>query len=239
LDAANGLAPWMTHGALPPFALKRLPPSFLRAAGSPRSRFAAPTPILAEGQRVACATQNPTEIEMKNTAHTIAPRIYVACLAAYNSGYLHGAWIDANQDGDGIRDDIAAMLKTSPIAGAEEYAIHDYEGFESVRIEEYTSIDTVTEIAAFIAEHGELGAAVLAYFSNDMDEAQEAMADRYHGQFTSLADYMEEMTTDTLTIPEPLRYYIDWQAMARDAELSGDLFTIETAYDEVHVFSRA
>ena len=25
------------------------------------------------------------------------PRIYVACLAAYNNGILHGAWIDAAQ----------------------------------------------------------------------------------------------------------------------------------------------
>lgn len=27
-------------------------------------------------------------------------RIYVACLAAYNNGILHGAWIDADQDVD-------------------------------------------------------------------------------------------------------------------------------------------
>lgn len=26
------------------------------------------------------------------------PRIYVACLAAYNNGSLHGRWIDADQD---------------------------------------------------------------------------------------------------------------------------------------------
>ena len=38
------------------------------------------------------------------------PRIYVACLAAYNNGYLHGAWIDADQDVDEIRDEIATML---------------------------------------------------------------------------------------------------------------------------------
>ncbi|WP_163535891.1 antirestriction protein ArdA, partial [Klebsiella pneumoniae] len=28
---------------------------------------------------------------MTNAA-TNSPRIYVACLAAYNNGYLHGAW---------------------------------------------------------------------------------------------------------------------------------------------------
>ena len=53
----------------------------------------------------------------------------------------------------------------------------------------------------------------------------------------SLADYMEELTTESVTIPEALRCYVDWQAMARDAEIGGDLFTIETAQGEVHVFS--
>lgn len=43
-------------------------------------------------------------------------RIYVACLAAYNKGILHGAWIEANQDADQIRDEIAAMLARSSTA---------------------------------------------------------------------------------------------------------------------------
>lgn len=33
---------------------------------------------------------------MGDTAENTKPRIYAACLAAYNSGYLHGAWIDAD-----------------------------------------------------------------------------------------------------------------------------------------------
>lgn len=73
------------------------------------------------------------------------PKIYVACLAAYNNGILHGEWIDANQEADAIRDDIAAMLKASPITDAEEWAIHDYEDFEGVRIEEYSGIDEVAK----------------------------------------------------------------------------------------------
>ena len=43
------------------------------------------------------------------------PRIYVACLAAYNNGYLHGAWIDADQDTDEIRAEVAAMLLSCPL----------------------------------------------------------------------------------------------------------------------------
>lgn len=164
-------------------------------------------------------------------------RIYVACLAAYNNGYLHGAWIDADQDADKIRDEIATMLAQSPVKNAEEYAIHDHEGFEGVTIREYASIESVAHMAAFIAEHGALGASLLEQFVGDIDQAKSALQDCYHGQFASLANYMEELTADSVTIPEALRYYVDWQAMARDAEMSGDLFTIETANDEVHVFS--
>ena len=165
------------------------------------------------------------------------PRIYVACLAAYNNGYLHGAWIDADQDADQIRGAIAAMLARSPVEDAEEYAIHDYEGFEGVSISEYAGIDIVARMASFIAEHGALGAGLLEQFSGDMDQAESTLEDCYHGQFASLADYMEELTTESVTIPEALRYYVDWERMARDAEMGGDLFTIETAHGEVHVFS--
>ncbi len=39
---------------------------------------------------------------MMSEAIENAIRIYVACLAAYNNGILHGAWIDATQGEDGI-----------------------------------------------------------------------------------------------------------------------------------------
>ncbi len=45
-------------------------------------------------------------------------RIYVACLAAYNSGYLHGVWIDATADIDDIQDQINSMLESSPVEDA-------------------------------------------------------------------------------------------------------------------------
>ncbi|HMG46306.1 MAG TPA: antirestriction protein ArdA [Allosphingosinicella sp.] len=171
------------------------------------------------------------------TCERLQPRIYVACLAAYNNGCLHGEWIDADQDPWQIYAEISRMLKASPIAGAEEYAIHDFEGFGRLRLSEYTGIEQVARLAAFIVERGELGAAVLSYYSGDLAEAREACEDRYFGTFESVADYMAEFTEECMTIPERLRFYIDWEAMGRDAELSGDLFTIQTAHDEVHVFN--
>jgi antirestriction protein len=171
------------------------------------------------------------------TIKTNQPRIYVACLSAYNNGHLHGTWIDATQGAWGVWEDIQKMLAASPIPDAEEHAIHDYEGFEGARIEEYTGIETIAKLAAFITEHGALGGAVLAHYNNDLEEANEALTERYLGQYTSLGDYVQEMTEVSMTIPQSLQYYIDWQAMARDAEINGDLFTISTAYNEVHVFA--
>lgn len=41
-------------------------------------------------------------------------RIYVADLAAYNSGYLHGVWIDAIEDVAKMQEQVNAMLAKSP-----------------------------------------------------------------------------------------------------------------------------
>ncbi|QDS19378.1 antirestriction protein ArdA [Xanthomonas citri] len=44
-----------------------------------------------------------------------APRIYVACLASYNNGVLHGRWIDLDgMDADDVQAEIAEMLRESP-----------------------------------------------------------------------------------------------------------------------------
>ena len=108
----------------------------------------------------------------------VTPKIYVACLAAYNNGKLYGKWIDAAQDADEIHEEIQAMLKNSPEPMAEEWAIHDYEGFEGYSLGEYGGIETTHEIACFI----------------------------------------------------------DYERMGRDMEMSGDIYTIETGFEEVHVF---
>lgn len=161
-------------------------------------------------------------------------RIYVACLAAYNNGILHGGWIDACQDADEIRWAIHDILKLSPIECAEEYAIHDYEGFEGVSISEYESIDHVAELAEFLSEHGALGGKLVEYFG-DIEEAKEALSDRYYGEYRSLSDFAEELTEETTEIPENLRFYVDYEAMARDLAIS-DVVTFETGFEAVHVF---
>ncbi len=172
---------------------------------------------------------------MGQAADDLEPRIYVACLAAYNSGVLHGAWIEVEDDADAVWSEIRAMLAASPVPMAEEFAIHDYEDFGGVEIAEYAGVARVVEIAAFLRGRGQLGALVLEELGGDLDAANTALDDQYHGVFASLADCFQEMTEESTVIPENLRLYIDYEAMARDARLNGEVFTVEVS-DQVHVF---
>jgi len=175
---------------------------------------------------------------MKTNIRTITPRIYVACLASYNAGELHGEWIDADQSEDAIYTEIKAILNASPQGEeAEEWAIHDYEGFSNINIREYESIQTVAEIGCFIGTHGELGAQLISYCDNDIERAQKAIDDNYCGEYSSIADFAESLTEDTHgNIPPHLANYIDYERMGQDMELSGDIFVIEIGYNEVHIF---
>lgn len=169
---------------------------------------------------------------MGNQKHEI--RIYVTCLASYNSGILHGRWIDVTQGENHIWSLVKSMLAASPVADAEEWAIHDYEGFEGVSISEYEGFPSVVEIAEFIEEHGALGGKVLEHY-NDMESAKTALGDHYVGEYKSVSDFAEEITTETTEIPDSLRFYINYETMARDLEIN-DILTLETGFEEVHIF---
>jgi antirestriction protein len=161
-------------------------------------------------------------------------RIYVACLAAYNNSILHGAWIDAQQSVEAINADIRKMLKVSPVKGAEEYAVHDYEGFEGLSLSEYEGIQQIVEKAEFIAEHGRLGAELNIYYG-DLESARTALEDHYAGEFCSVAEFAEQFTEETTKIPESLRFYIDYELMGRDMEIN-DLVAIKLGFNCVHIF---
>lgn len=201
------------------------------------------------------------------------PRVYVACLASYNDGILHGAWVDA-VDADEIQEGIDRVLFTSPrpnvtrcktckqtlqhngtwgrvcdstdgahdpAPSAEEHAFHDYDGFGAAAPGEYASVSEVAEIGAFIAEHGAIGVALLSHVCvcRDLDRARELMSDGYRGAWHSLEEYAENFLEDTGAFQgasDTLRNYFDFEKFARDLEIGGDVFTIETDDGMTHVF---
>lgn len=164
------------------------------------------------------------------------PRIYVADLAAYNNGILHGVWIDATTELENIQEEVNKMLRSSPEQDAEEYAIHDYEGFGDFYLGEYAGLDTAHKVACFIEEFPDFAAALLAEYGGDLDEARKAAQENYIGCYAYLSDFVEILTEETTEIPQSLVHYIDYERMAADMEMNGDIFSIRTGSTEVHVF---
>jgi len=72
--------------------------------------------------------------------------------------------------------------------------------------------------------------------SSPRGSPHKAAEEQYHGCYRSLADYAQEITEETSEIPKHLEFYIDYDRMGRGMEISGDVFTIETAHDQVHIF---
>ena len=178
---------------------------------------------------------NPNLSQYQRSQIETCRRVYVACLAAYNNGRLHGSWIEADQDVDAIRAEINKMLAASPMPMAEEWAIHDYEGLDGTQIEEFASVECIASLAAFAAEHGELGGELLQHFDGNIDDATAAF-EHYAGEHKSLADFAQDLTEQTSEIPQNLENYINYEAIARDMELNGEVFTIEVGFECLHVF---
>lgn len=178
---------------------------------------------------------------MQNQSYKTEPQIYVACLAAYNNGKLHGRWISATQSPDVIQDEINEILKSSPEPFAEEWAVHDYEGFGEIELSEWPSIARVAAIAELVEEHGD--GFTLWYVNQDgqhvdADELEEKFLEQWNGAHDSketFADYLLESTGQLSELPEWARNYFDFTAYARDLEMGGD-YTFVYNHGQIYVY---
>ena len=171
-----------------------------------------------------------------NATTNDTPRVWIACLASYNDGILHGEWIDA-VDADEIREGIERVLKTSPTPGAEEWAIHDHEGFGSMS-DKHPDIDELAELGAAIEEHGEAYRLYADYIGEDYTTVEKFEED-YCGEYDSETAYAEELFDEQYAnhIPDHLANYIDYEAFARDL-FCGDYFSAR-GESGLHIFITA
>ena len=171
-------------------------------------------------------------------------RIYVACLASYNAGKLHGDWIDLDgKDVDEVKEEIEAILKASPEPFAEEYAVHDYEGFGfgEFNFGEYPNLQNLVDLQALASEFGEevVEAAVGVTSSNKAAELREAI-ERGYLTGDSEADIAEDWFAESGGVnldelPNVIRYCIDWRKVAEELRMGGDL-TFERVNGTVYAF---
>jgi len=171
------------------------------------------------------------------TTQTESPRIYVACLAAYNNGILHGVWIDATDDD--IHEQIQAMLAASPMPEhCEEYAIHDYSGFYGMHLSEYEDLARVHDLAVLIEKHGEAFAKYCDNMGDDADE--DSFEEAFQGHWDSELAFTENLIDDLgllHDVPEILQRYFDTESYARDLFLGGDYYSIESSEGGIFVYS--
>jgi antirestriction protein len=178
-------------------------------------------------------------------AARLKPQVWIASLSDYNAGRLHGAWVAADQEPDGIWEDINEVLASSPEPGAEEWAIHDYDGFGPLRLSEYESVERLSQLGLGIAEHGEPFAAYASVVESG-DELVENFSDSYLGHWESLSAYAEEYLDDIgiddlldAHIPESVRPYVhvDSEGFGNDMASEGSVLVVPAADGSgVHVF---
>lgn len=174
------------------------------------------------------------------TTMTTETKIYVACLAAYNNGKLHGKWvtIDDETTAETLLESIAAILAVSPEPGAEEWAIPDYEGLPS-SLGENPDLEKLIETARGIREHGEIFSLYIEHTGYDAEEAAANFADAYQGSYSNRETFGQQLWDELgydSAIPEHLRCYVDTDRFTNDLFIGGDYFDIE--FDaETHVFN--
>jgi antirestriction protein len=172
------------------------------------------------------------------TTATDTQRIYVASLSDYNAGILHGVWIDLADvdDIDDLWTKVKAMLAASVATKkygdvAEEWAIHDYEGFGGWRLSEYENLEKVLMVANLIANNGDAFSVWLenddTVLDGDYGDVEEKFREQYEGEFDTMKDFAEhtvgelgwgKMSAENLDEAEILGY-LDYDTIARDLEV--------------------
>lgn len=170
-----------------------------------------------------------------------APHIYVASLTDYVNGELHGAWIPASICVESMQGAVDEMLAQSPPARrrgspAEEWAIHDFDGFGSfIQIHELASLEEIHDLATGLVQHGDAFGA-WADFVNDEAEKLDDFESHYIGEYKTLEAFGEQQLDDMGLdlsempgVPETLRPYVTIQVgrWVRDLELSGVILSRE------------
>lgn len=209
-------------------------------------------------------------------ANETSPRIYAACLASYNSGRLHGAWIDCeDKDESEIMAEINAMLAASPypnverrkcgecghyqdahvsrpdydlecdecggemsapFPSAEEWAVHDHEGFRGLIRSEYPEIGEVVAMVAGLTGGNALGFMwLVADFGmkpiEAIGEAENVQVYQSDGRDMA-GDYAYELASETIEDFEAKSSQwpftcIDWDHAGRELVRGGDVAEFE------------
>lgn len=151
------------------------------------------------------------------------PRIYVGTYAKYNGGSIKGAWLNLEDysDKESFLEACADLHRdeTDP-----EFMFQDFEGFPRALYSESSVSDELFDYVALDEDDREL---LSIYQDNvdsgaNIDRARDAFMGKADSESDWAATWLEE-TGGLEGVPKHLEHYIDFEAYARDARLSGDV----------------
>lgn len=139
--------------------------------------------------------------------------------------------VAASSDTDDMQEAVNAVLASSPVPDAEEWAIHDYDDFPNMG--EYPGLEAIAEYVAMVEDNDNIEPgdmrAIMADFQA-VEECAQALRDNFIGIYGSFRDYADESADEMLAAhgvkdDSVLARYFDYEAFARD--LAYDMRVIE------------
>ena len=163
-------------------------------------------------------------------------RVYVSTYKKYAEGNLKGAWLDL--EGNDKEGFFEACKTLHADEEDPELMFQDTEDVPGGMISESSIDDEFWDWMELDDDDREL----LEVYRDGVDQGGtiEKARDAFMGKNTSEEDWAEEYLEESgvlAGVPESLRYYIDFEAYARDARLGGDVVFVERDFDDVWVFS--
>lgn len=179
---------------------------------------------------------------MKKTNTNVILNVFITNLAAYTRGDLIGEWVELPVSSE----ELEAVYNRIGIGSADEFGcvdeeifITDYETDYNITVGEYSNIDELNEIAETIAALDEweletLGAALETGHYSDVLEALENLDNCTLYGAETLVDLAYEFVDEGLfgDIPDDVKNYIDYSAIARDLEYDS---YYETEYGVIYI----
>jgi antirestriction protein len=160
-------------------------------------------------------------------------QIFVTCLASYNSGHLHGKWIQCSSDVEEMEREAQAVIASAPVKG-EEWFITDF-NLHGAAIGEYTALSEIADLVALMDDHEpEVVALAYNYSGGNLKDTERLMAE-YLGSYDDYEDYAAQYIENCgLTIPSCIEWHVDYKGLGED--LLCDYVVQKGDDNRLHVF---
>lgn len=172
------------------------------------------------------------------TATNDSPRVYVGTYKKYNSGSIEGDWLDL-EDYATKEEFLEACAELHKDEGDPEFMFQDFENVPRSFANEHGIDDRLWEWLELDEDDREIWGAYDEHVGGGSDFI--TARDAYLGTWDSLEAYVENYWEDCGYKGDDSWWhpsnYVDWERMARDLEMSGDVFTVDADDGEVMVFS--